>query len=71
MARTIRIRIPVAVDPQGRWYAYGYPGLKDHNELLETTDFDQIGPNEALYWVTAEVAIPEIVETAGEVEEVK
>lgn len=21
--KTVKIRIPVAVDPQGRWYAYG------------------------------------------------
>lgn len=69
MPRTIKVRIPVAVDPKGRWYAYGtatYPN--NHGELLEVTDFDVVGPNEALYWVTAELAVPEITDVAGEVE---
>lgn len=68
MPKTVKVRIPVAVDPQGRWYAHGYPTIRNHDELLETTDFDTIGPNEALYWITAELAVPEVAEVAGVVE---
>lgn len=64
-ARTVNVRIPVAVDPQGRWYAYGHPSIKNHDELLETVDYDTIGPSEALYWVTAELTVPEPAEAAA------
>jgi hypothetical protein len=75
MSKTIKIRIPVAVDPQGRWYAYGWnsgkhDGPRNHDELLEVTDMDQIGPNEALFWITAELPVPEAQEVAAEVESV-
>lgn len=65
--KRIIIRVAVAVDPKGRWYAYGTnTGPNNHDELLEVTDFDVVGPNEALFWVTAELAIPEVSEVAGE-----
>lgn len=74
MAQTIKVRIAVAVDPKGRWYAggsgsdeYQYP--KNHDELLEVVDIDQCGPNEALFWITAELPVPEVREVAGEVAE--
>lgn len=72
MTKTVKVRIAVAVDPQGRWYAQGsgelltgllYP--KNHDELLETVDVDQCGPNEALFWITAELPVPQIEEVAG------
>lgn len=72
MAKTVKVRIPVAVDPQGRWHAYGWStgdafGPKNHDELLEVTDADQIGPSESLYWITAELPIPQVEEVAGTV----
>ena len=73
--KTVKVRIPVAVDPQGRWHAYGWDagdgasGPKTHDELLELTDYDSIGPSEALFWVTAELAIPEVSEVEGEVQQ--
>lgn len=75
MSATVKVKIAVAVDPQGRWYAHGsgdaasgllYP--QNHNELLETVDIDQCGPNEALFWVSAELPVPAIQEVAGEVQ---
>jgi len=70
MARMIKVRIPVAVDTQGHWYACGSTtGPNNHDELLEVTDFDCVGPNEALYWVTAELAVPDISDVVGEVEQ--
>jgi hypothetical protein len=69
MAKTVKVRIPVAVDAQGRWYAYGTNnGPLNHDELLEVTDFDVVGPNEALFWVTAELTVPEVEEVTGEVQ---
>lgn len=69
MAKTIKVRIAVAVDPKGRWYAHGTDTFpRNHDELLEVVDMDQCGPNEALYWITAELAVPEIQEVAGKAE---
>lgn len=70
---TVKIRIPVAVDPRGRWYAFGWKqgdrsGPKNHDELLETTDISEIGPNEALFWITAELPIPAVETAEGAVE---
>ncbi len=68
--KTVKVRIAVAVDPKGRWYAMGTPSLpRNHDELLETVDMDQCGPNEALFWVTAELPIPEVLEVEGEVQQ--
>jgi hypothetical protein len=73
VSTTVKVKIAVAVDPKGRWYAYGsgdaggllYP--QNHDELLETVDIDQCGPNEALFWVSAELPVPAVQEVAGEV----
>jgi hypothetical protein len=68
MARTVKVRIAVAVDPKGRWYAHGTDNFpNNHDELLEVVDIDQCGPNEALFWITAELPVPEIQEVAGEI----
>jgi hypothetical protein len=69
--RTVKVKIAVAVDPQGRWYAHGSGGKdfqfpENHDELLETVDTDQCGPNEKLYWITAELIVPQIETVAGE-----
>lgn len=71
MSETVRVRIPVAVDPKGRWYAYGSGNgeklhVIDHDQLLEVVDHDTIGPNEALFWVVAELPIPGIQIIEGE-----
>lgn len=70
MGATIKVRIAIAVDPQGRWYAYGSGTreknyIENHDHLLETTDYDTIGPSEALFWLTAELPIPEVKEIAA------
>jgi hypothetical protein len=76
MAKTVKVRIPVAVDPQGRYHAYGWStgdvsGPRNHDELLEVTDTDSIGPNEAWYWLTAELPVPESVEVEAAVEAIQ
>lgn len=66
----MKIRIAVAVDPKGRWYAHGsgdgdkvYP--KNHDELLEVVDLDQCGPSEALYWVEVDLPVPQVKTVAA------
>lgn len=68
MTRTVKVRIAVAIDPKGRWYAHGTDSFpKNHDELLEVVDIDQCGPNEALFWITAELPVPEVQEVAGKI----
>ena len=72
MPKTIKIKIPVAVDHLGRWYAYGWrtstdQGPINHDQLLEVTDSDSIGPSEALYWITCELPMPQKEEFAATV----
>jgi hypothetical protein len=71
---TIKVRIAVAVDPQGRWYCYGSGDreknyIENHDQLLETTTFDTIGPSESLYWLTAELPVPEPQEITAVIED--
>lgn len=74
MAKTVRVRIPVAVDPQGRYYAHqwsteaGDLGIESIDHLLELTD--TVGPGEIMHWLTAELPIPESVEVQAEIETV-
>lgn len=74
--KTAKVRIPVAVDPKGRWYAYGWNNGKDAgplnmNELLGTTDYDTVGPGEQVHWLIAEMPLPESVEIMAVVEDAR
>jgi hypothetical protein len=73
MSKTVKVRIPVAVDPRGRYVGYGWGGgdlvgPDGHAEALDAFDYDTIGPQEAHYWITAELPIPEVGEVEAEVE---
>lgn len=71
--KTVKVRIPVVVDQQGRFYAYGWSGSGSPTKLdhlLELTDHDTIGPGEVLHWVSAELPVPESVEVEAVVETV-
>lgn len=65
MTRTVKIRIAVAVDPSGDWYALGYPEPSDH---IHGDCSEALQEGESRYWVTAELAVPEVAEVAGQVE---
>lgn len=70
--QTVKVRIPIAVDARGRWYAYGWgteetTGPKNHDELLEVTSIDQVGPNERLFWIVAELPVPKVEMVFAEV----
>jgi hypothetical protein len=78
MMASVRVKIAVAVDPTGRWYAHSYGDAEavaypdNHDEMLEFVDVvEQCGPSEAWFWVTAELPIPEPKEVAGEIVMVK
>ncbi len=67
--KTVKVRLPVAVDSEGVWCGYGAKTQTDK----DTSSFviSQVGPVYQLQWITAELPIPSIPEVAGEVEEVK
>lgn len=75
MSDKVTVRIAVAVDPRGRWVAHGWyaggdsAGPRNHDELLETYDYECIGPSERLFWLTAELPVPSIDEVSAAVEE--
>ena len=56
----VKIRIAVAVDPKGGWYATGWRGATDA-EMLDAC-VDATEPGEARYWINTEVEIPVVEE---------
>jgi hypothetical protein len=73
--KTVRVRIPVAVDFLGRYVGYGWGdgnggGPESHEEALDAFDYNTVGPNEMWFWLTAELPIPDIADVAAEVEAV-
>lgn len=65
MSKTVKIRVAVAVDPQGDWHAVGW---KDAHDPMSSA-VETIAPGEARYWLTAELPIPEAVEVQAEIED--
>lgn len=67
--RTVKVRIAVAVDSDGRWSAYAY---SDEFGVVKTTHddvfVDDMKDGEARYFVTAELPVPEAVDVEGSVE---
>lgn len=65
MTKTVKVRIAVAVDPNGwDWRAYGDAGLPDHAVMSSAVSTSC----QKVFWVTAELPIPEPKEVEGEVE---
>lgn len=73
--RTVRVRIAVAVDSEGNWYSVGWkrkrmlevnPKYLRHCERLAT---DRVGTIRNVYWLTADLPIPEPAEIEAQVEE--
>ncbi len=69
--KTVRMRIAVAVNPDGTWGAAGFSDADDcaWDCLYDSVIEAQSGHSQ--YFITAELPIPSIPEVAGEVEEVK
>jgi hypothetical protein len=73
MTRTARVRIAVAVDPNGTWKGYGWSkndGTADE-ECMFDSQADGMMPGERWYWITADLPIPELQEVEATVEEVE
>ncbi len=69
MSKTVKVRVPVAVDHEGRyaacrWWNEGREG--DWRDFMDVA-LDELHEGEARYWLTAELPIPE-VEVEAEVE---
>jgi len=69
---TVKVRIAVAVDPEGAWSAIGWRGCRYdsvRDVLGESSMLDALDPGEQYCWVTAEVPVPAVLDIAGVVEE--
>jgi hypothetical protein len=70
---TVRVRIAVAVDPSGKWNAVGYTKDGDANNLLSDEDMESacefVSGGEARYWITATLAVPEVIAVEGDVQQ--
>ena len=63
-AKTVRVRIAVAVCPNGEWLAHGMSGQDDDEVLLYVVGRAE---NEVLRWVEADIPLPEPQTIEGEV----
>ncbi len=64
--KTVRVRIAVAVDKDGKWSACGLPSYESWDEAMDCW-VDDLAPGEAQYWVEATLPIPAIETVEGEV----
>lgn len=58
-----KIRIALAIDPNGTWNASGWSDETDECKMGNAVDC--IGQNEARYWIECEVDIPEVKTIQG------
>lgn len=66
MRKTVKVRVAVAIDPTGRWAAFGQAKLLDKAALNEAGESFTAGA--AHYWLTAELPVPEADEVVATVE---
>ena len=69
MPKTIKVKIAVAVDPKGEWAAAGWSDggePADEGTLINHT-IEDVGPGELVYWVEAELPIPDLSVIKGDV----
>lgn len=71
MGKTLKVRIPAVISPDGRWCAQGFQtdGEPDWGFMMECAD----GEGDPLsnyqhIWITVELPIPEDAEVTGTVE---
>jgi hypothetical protein len=70
VSETVKVRIAIAVDREGKWAAYGFSrtdGSPANEEAWEIV-LDIVDDGEARYWVTAELPVPEDADVVGSVE---
>lgn len=71
--KTVKIRVAVAVDPSGDWYAAGWSMYNGEPNSVEAMDeaIDGVESGEACYWLEAELPIPEFPTVQAKVEVAK
>jgi hypothetical protein len=69
MPKTVKVRIAVAVDPDGCWNSAGWLMGNGENAGWEAMELacENVGTGERRYWVHAEVAVPEPEDVQGTV----
>ena len=55
--KTVKVRIAVAVDRNGMWNACGWTGAK--NEDMRKMAVDVVGAGDRVFWLEAQLPIPE------------
>lgn len=59
MNKTVKVRIAVAVDPDGDWYAAGWSSRdSNYEDDAMSCCLENIGYNERRYFIEAELTIP-------------
>lgn len=70
MPKTVKVRVCVAVDADGNHAAAAvWPGRSEEEAKQEATELVEGDWPVAVYWLTAELAVPEEVEVEAEVEQ--
>jgi hypothetical protein len=70
MVKTIKVRIPAVVSPDGKWAAYGWPDAMTSPDWAMVEEVADNGDFESTYqriWITVELPLPEkVIEVAAE-----
>ncbi len=70
--KTVKVRVAVAVDTDGKWAASGWGTLVSLNkEQAMDIAVEGVEPGEARYWLEAELTIPEHTTIQATVEEIQ
>ena len=64
--KTVRVKVAVAVDKHGYWCANGWKDATP--EESRDTASEMVDEGESIYWLTADLPVPEEVEVEAEVE---
>lgn len=69
--KTVKVRVAVVVNDDGKWSAFGDWEMSAKENLdMAACDLPD-GKHEARYWVSADLALPEVPEMRGQVEGAK
>lgn len=55
--KTVKVRIAVAVDPEGEWNSCGWS--KSDDKDCRSIAIEGVAPGEVLYWLEADLPLPE------------
>ena len=64
--KTVKVRAAVAVDATGHWSISGWKGAEE--KVMMDCVIEMVEPGENLFWITAELPVPEVPEITPDVE---